>query len=157
MNRADEFEEGLRQQPLRPIPSAWRRGILSAAREAASARLSPEVSRPSLLSSLSSRLSALLWPNPKAWAGLGAVWLLVLGLNLASREPGRQAVAQDAMPPSPQLRALLQQQEQLFAELVGPVERTVADRPKPSTPRPHSQRQEEFLRADWIMDSTITS
>jgi hypothetical protein len=90
-------------------------------------------------------LSALLWPHPKAWGGLAALWLLVLGLNFASREPARSEVARPAIPPSPQMRALLQQQEQLFAELIGPAEKPVADRPKPVAPQPHSQRREEFL------------
>jgi len=85
----------------------------------------------------------LLWPCPQAWAGLAAVWLLVLGANFTTREA--PTVTSRQVLPSPQVRELLKQQEQLLAELVGPMEKPEADRPKPGAPR--SQRREEFLNA----------
>lgn len=143
MNGPDPFEERLHRQPLRPVPSAWRDEIL----RAASPCPAPRAPRRSWFSTLASGLSALLWPHPKAWAGLAALWVLVLGLNFAAREPAWSEAVRPPLPPSPQMRELLRQQEQLFAELIGPVEKPVAGRPKPSTPQPHSQRREEFLNA----------
>jgi hypothetical protein len=67
----DDFEKRLQRQPLRKIPSEWRESILQ---EAKSAPHSSPVIRHSFLSTLNSTLSTILWPNPKAWAGLAAVW-----------------------------------------------------------------------------------
>jgi hypothetical protein len=73
--------------------------------------------------------------------------LLIVGLNVLSRESLPPTLAAHATPPSPQIRDLLKQQERLFAELVGPIERVVADRPEPAAPRPRSARREEFANA----------
>ena len=137
MNNPDPLESLLRRQPTRPVPPAWRDEILRAARAAAASRPAP-VERPRA----AGWLAALLWPHPVAWAGLAAIWLVVLGLNLASPEPSRHEMARETAPPSPQMRELLQQQEQLLAELIGPARRPEADRPKP-----RSQRADEALNA----------
>jgi hypothetical protein len=148
MNGPEHFEERLERQPLRQVPPAWREDILNAARAAAPAPCpSQRASRAAFLSTLNHQLSTILWPHPKAWAGLAAVWLLIAGLNFAAREPAQPEVARQAAPPPPQLRELLHQQEQMFAELLGPVEQPEADRPKPARPQPHSQRYEPFLKA----------
>jgi hypothetical protein len=88
----------------------------------------------------------LLWPCPRAWAGLAAVWLTILAMNLATRDATPRHFARQS-PPSPQMRELLRQQQQLFAELVGAVEYREADRPKATAPQPRSSRREEFLNA----------
>ena len=144
MNGEDLFEKQLERQPLRPVPPAWREEILSAARQALryahASRLTHHVpARRTLLSILSSQLSTLLWPHPRAWAGLAAAWLLVIGLQLAAHEPAGPEIANQPARPSPQMRELLQQQEQLFAELIGPMESPAVIRPKPLLPAPHSQ------------------
>jgi hypothetical protein len=147
MNDSDKFEERLRRRPLLPVPATWRDEILGAARAASGPRPVSLTPSRSWFSALRSGLSALLWPHPTAWAGLAALWLLVLGLNLSAREPAQSKAARRTVSPSPQVRELLQQQERLFAELLGPVEKSAADRPKQSAPRPHSQRRENFLNA----------
>jgi hypothetical protein len=70
-----EFEDYLRQQSQRRIPAEWRREILNAARQqpAAEATIQPPWWR------------AWLWPAPAAWAGVAGAWVLIIGLNLASR------------------------------------------------------------------------
>ncbi|HWH70732.1 MAG TPA: hypothetical protein VNT26_15185, partial [Candidatus Sulfotelmatobacter sp.] len=135
-------------QPLRSLPPDWRAEILRAARQAAPQRPSVNVSRPSRFAALNSLLASWLWPHPKAWAGLAAVWVVILGLNFATREPsGPELMARQAGPPSPQMRELLQQQEQLLAELVGPIEKPQASRSQPVAPPPRSQRRGETFNA----------
>ncbi|HEU0040516.1 MAG TPA: hypothetical protein VFR76_14720 [Verrucomicrobiae bacterium] len=146
MNRDDQFEKRLQRQPLREIPSAWREEILSAAERAAASRHSSPATRHSWLSTLNSQLSTLLWPCPQAWAGLAAVWLVILGVDYATQETPKMASRQ-ITPPSSQVRQLLKQQEQLLAELVGPIEKPEVDRRRPLAPQPRSQYREEFLNA----------
>jgi hypothetical protein len=64
-------------------------------------------------------------------------------LNFASREPSTPKLASRTVPLSPQLRQLLQQQQQLLAELDGERPETIT--PKPSAPQPRSQRRREFM------------
>jgi hypothetical protein len=70
----DQFENELKRQPLRPVPVAWREEILKAAchrhRRAVSTSTAEVVPW----------WRALLWPNPVAWGGLAAAWLVVLTL-----------------------------------------------------------------------------
>ena len=137
MSSEDKFEKRLQSLPQRQIPADWRKEILDAARSAALAD-----SRPSLPSTFNSKLSTLLWPHPVAWAGLAAVWLLVLGLNLASSDGSPSDMARQAAPPPAQIRELLKQQAQMLTELVGPGPQP--DRPKPAASRPHSRRRDKI-------------
>ena len=143
MNIEDQFERRLKRLPQRPIPAEWRADILSAAREKAAA--SP-VAR--VQNSFWSAVTAFLWPHPKAWAALAAAWVLIICLDLSAREPARPELARQPLsPPSPQMRQLLREQEQLLAELAGPSEpiRAVAAKPQPA--RPRSERQTESMNA----------
>jgi hypothetical protein len=141
MNRDDQFEKRLRRQPLREIPPAWREEVLAAAERAAASRHSSPVTPHT------SWWRELFWPCPRAWAGLAAAWLVILGASFAARDQSPAVEARRVPPPSPQLRQLLKQQEQLLAELVGPPESPEAHRSKPAAPQPRSQRREEFLNA----------
>jgi hypothetical protein len=157
--KPDDFEKRLGRQPLRQIPGEWREEILSAARQASSIQHAPPVlrsstaeggrttqhvpARRSLLSTLSQQLSALLWPHPTAWAGLAAVWLVILGINLTTQDAAT-VVAKHASPVSPQIFMAFQEQERLLAELIGPSEPPVAERPKPRLPRPRSEGRREM-------------
>src|ERR1051326_5738261 len=146
MNRFDDFEEQIRRQPLRPIPPAWRDQILTTACSACVPERPEQACQRQFVARARLWASALFWPHPRAWAGLAAVWVAVLAMNWASREPIQQQTAARKTPaPSPQLRELLHQQERMFAELVGPDQKTDADKPK-SLPRPHSQLREEVVK-----------
>ncbi len=143
MNLDEAFEKRLAQVPQRPVPAAWRDDILSAARAEAVTRPVPAPAH----ASLRDALMALLWPHPTAWAGLAAAWVLILVLTLAGRDPAQPEFARRSGAPSPELRALLRQQEQVLAELTASPDniRTVPARPAATQPR--SQRREERLNA----------
>ena len=140
----DDFEQRLQRQPLRPIPTEWRAEILS---HANAAPHESRITRHSILSTLNKQLSSLLWPCPKAWAGLAAVWLIILTLNFATGEKST-AVAKRQPPPSPEMLMVLKEQEKILAELL--TERSEpreADRPKAATPSPRSERRREMMMA----------
>ena len=142
-----EFEQRLRRQPLKPLPAEWRAEILAAV--AAEVNRRQEVSREftfaatehSWLSTLNHQLSTLLWPHPKAWAGLAAVWICIFILNFSMRDPS-PALAVKATPPSPEVVVELRRQQRMLAELIGPAEVSVADRQRVWFPKPRSERVE---------------
>jgi hypothetical protein len=129
----NEFEQRLRQTPVKPVPAGWRAEILAAA-----GAVSPAAVVPTRWEQVSARLNAWLWPHPKAWAGLAAVWAVILALNLSQREPA-PVMAEKSAPPSPEMVTALRQQQQLLAELAGATEVRDADRPKAAGPQPRTQ------------------
>src|SRR6266404_1346443 len=145
----DDFEQRLQRQPLRQMPVDWRHEILSAAQGASvqpeSLRGAHQVPRwRSILSTLNSQLSTLLWPSPAAWAGLAAIWLLLLIVN-ASISDKSIAVARALPRPAPERLMAWREQERLLTELLGPREMPVAEKPKPAPLSPRSERHNEFL------------
>ena len=154
----DAFEQCLQRQPSRTIPSEWRAEMLSAAKAASTAahapHLNPEHRRDarrfqhgrSLLSTFNSQLSTLLWPSPAAWAGLAAIWVVILVVNSTSGG-GTKELARKITPPAPEAIAAWKEQERLLTELIGRPEAPAADRPKPVAPRPRSERQNGFSLA----------
>ena len=147
----DDFEQRVQRQPLRQVPSEWREEILSAARQAALPRHAPRATHHgsparSLLSTLRRQLSAFLWPHPAAWAGLAAVWLVILGLNHATGDTAPR-LARGSSPTTPQIFMAFQEQKRVLAELLGPREtpNPVAERPKLVAPRPRSERRQMLL------------
>jgi len=134
--KPDDFEQRLQRQPLRKVPAGWRSEILSAANGSGF--------RPSTLDSrLSPWWRELLWPCPQAWAGLAAVWLVILAVNFATRDPLPVREARKATPVSRNVLLALKEQEQLLAELTGPPPPREAEKPKPFIPQPRSQRRED--------------
>jgi hypothetical protein len=147
--KPDDFEKHLQRQPLRQAPSEWRDGVLFAARQAARPQPVACAARDGLravLSILNSQFSALLWPHPVAWAGLAAVWVVILGLSFTTRDAAVH-VARRTSSPSPQVYMAFQEQQRLLNELVGPREIPASERPKATPPRPRSERRRDFLNA----------
>ncbi len=142
MNTDDSFENRLKATPPRHLPTEWRAEILGPAREAAASgqRRTVDGNRGFTLPTW---LTGLLWPHPKAWAGLAAVWVVIIGVNLANRGGDAAPRAEVSAPPSPQMRAILLQQEQLFVELVGDIKEP--EQSKSHRPQPHSRREEDFI------------
>ena len=139
----DDFEQKLQRQPLRQIPGEWREEILREGRRAAvpEIRDADTASLPkwSWLSTINHQLSTLLWPHPRAWAGLATVWILILAVNFSMRDKS-PALAEKSSPPSPEVIVELRQQQRLLAELIGPRDEHDADRSKSFVPQPRSER-----------------
>ena len=80
------------------------------------------------------------WQSSRwAWAGLAAVWAVILVLNSAAREPNPPLVAGQDLPSASEMRLALKQKDLLIAELAlssGP-----AAKPKPAPPSPRSDRR----------------
>jgi hypothetical protein len=133
----DDFEKQLRRLPVRPIPAGWRAQILGAANVAP---VTPRAAcpTPSFLSTLNSRLSTIFWPNPAAWAGLAAVWLVIFTVNHAATDPSG-LMAKKSSVSSADIFMAMQQQQRELARLIEPAETTPAEPPKSAAPRPRGE------------------
>jgi hypothetical protein len=144
----DDFELKLQRQPLRQIPGEWRSEILSAARAAETPRCSvgqrSALSLPAILSIFNRQLSTILWPHPKAWAGLVVVWVLIFCINFSMRDAS-PVRAEKAVPASPEVIVELKRQQRMLAELIGARDISEADRSKLLAPQPRSQRVEILM------------
>jgi hypothetical protein len=137
----EQFEQRLSRQPLRPIPADWRADILKAAQANEKSARPSAANQTGWRQVVGHKLKALLWPNPKAWAGLAAVWVLIAVINFSMRDTTPMTVEKSA-PPSPAAVAELRSQQRMFAELSGQIEPQEADRQKNFPLKPHSQRTE---------------
>jgi len=136
----DDFEQRLQRQPLRPVPAEWREEILAAA----ASYHRPPVERRSFLATLNSRLSAILWPHPVAWAGLAAVWILIFTVDFSLHDKA-PTVAEKYSPPPAEIMVEVRQQQRLLAELMGPRETHDIIRQRNFLPRPRSELHIEIL------------
>jgi hypothetical protein len=60
-----------------------------------------------------------LWPWRRAWLGMAATWVFILAFSLAAGEAPRAASAKPPRP-DPEALAVLQEQKELLAQLLGP-------------------------------------
>ena len=139
MSSENEFESRLRGQPWKAVPDDWRAEVLGAARAAAAQERSSRPASADETSWLATKLAAWLWPHPKAWAGLAAVWAAIAILNVSARDGDLAATRRQMAQPSPQMRQLLRQQQQMLADLGAQPDKQPAERPKPSPGRPRSE------------------
>ena len=129
--KPDDFEKQLQRQPLREIPGEWREEILQAVRAVASPRA------PSLASQALPWWREWLWPSPHAWAGLAAVWLVILGLNSTTASRSVE-IAKQSPRPSPEVETILAAQRRELARLLDNFTES-APAPKTRPPGPRSE------------------
>lgn len=120
--KPDRFEEELSRQPLREIPADWRAEILGYAQ--ATVATTP-VESPRWKFSW----RELFWPCPQAWAGLAAVWVLVVGMELGS-VPANQSVLATSSQPSLELQLVWREQRELLSGLLSDRVEPVATQPR---------------------------
>lgn len=85
------------------------------------------------------RVAAVLWrqlilPCRGFWAGLAAVWAIIIVLNLTGGQKSVQ-MARYSSPPDNAALAVLREQRELLSQLLEPPAPTPADRPKTTAPR----------------------
>ena len=137
-----EFKVGVdRRTDPSPRPSPLRRGEGEAT--AAGLKVGSGL-RPALLirAALRKAWVELIWPSRRAWAGIAAVWLVVLAANLdmkatSPRAPGARTT------PSRELVRAAEEQRRLLAELLPPGKPVAIQAPRPGT-RPRSELQVPF-------------
>ena len=131
-------------------PALWaqiERGVAAAASSATRPRSLERISRPVGWAAVLGILAAQLrtgWQTARwAWAGLAAVWAVILVLNSAAREPNPPLVAGQDLPSASEMRLALKQKDLLMAELAFSSE--PAAKPKPAPPSPRSDRRRATL------------
>ncbi len=117
---------------------------LDAVREAALAATFPDTARNAkqpadVRAPFAIRLAQVLWrelflPCRGIWAGLAAVWLVILVLNQATGEK-RPQLAVVSSPPDKQVLAVLREQKEMLAQFIEPMIPSSAVRPKTPGPR----------------------
>lgn len=85
------------------------------------------------------RAALALWrelflPCGPIWAGVAAVWLVIVALHLSAGEKPGMA-GRSSQPVDANALMALRERRQLMAQLLGPVSSSPADRPKSSGPR----------------------
>ena len=138
--KTDDFEERLRQQALRKIPGEWRAEILGTARATSTSLHVSRLTLHGFLSAIRHQLSTILWPHPKAWAGLAAVWLAILTMNFYSADHAPRA-ARTVVAPSPDLLLTLREQRRELAKLIEPAANLDAEKPRSFLPSPRSEQR----------------
>jgi hypothetical protein len=129
----DDFEKRLRQQSLRTPPAEWRERILDSAKSATVQEAKGPADAPFTW------LRALLWPSPHAWAGLAAVWVILLVMNRQSDEKV-VLTANNVSSPVQQIADARRERNHLLAELIDETPSDPVDEPpKPFVPRPRSE------------------
>lgn len=112
----NEFENELKQQPLRRVPGHWRAQILAqASAEKRARRHEPW-------------WAALLWPSPKAWGSLAAVWALMVAFSMATT---RERSVSEEPQQTAQVRMAMEEKRRLQAEIEEASLRVQVDSPKP--------------------------
>jgi len=138
--KMDDFEQKLARQEIRPIPEEWRDAILGKVSKEAEP-IFPVVDLPEPW------WRNLLWPSPRAWAGLAAAWVAIFILNFGAGETPQQSALKEAraLASSPDWSIAMAEQRLLKAELMGLAESTKPD--QKDAPQPRSDARTNRFRA----------
>jgi hypothetical protein len=130
---SENFESQLRRQHLKQPPAEWRKDILAAATQAKS---EPATDRePS-----TSWWRTLFWPAPRAWAGLAAVWVVILAVHFLTDDAPAALQVAHAPPQSRQMLVAMQEKQRLYAELLSEMDANLEAEPaKKFMPKPRSE------------------
>lgn len=93
---------------------------------------------PRKLSAIHNFWMEAIWPWHRAWLGMMAIWLILLLVNMATRESPKVARIKMIMP-TPEIMAELREQEQTIIQLIGPSIQQSS--PVHIIPGPRSDRQ----------------
>lgn len=85
----------------------------------------------------------VFWPWRRVWAGLAAVWILLLAANVSMHNPSQAVAAKSDL--TPEMIQAWRQQEQFLAELIGPNETRATAPPKTFLLQPSSERRIKIL------------
>jgi hypothetical protein len=130
----DNFEQQLQRQTIRKIPETWRDQVLSAAQNTYQSRPSPAVTPWwTALRALKARLPGLVWPSPKAWAGLVFVWLVIAVLNVTTSD--RKGTVARISVDTREWLSSWKDQERLLSEVIR-FQESPGAAPEPSRPAP---------------------
>ncbi|MSU62030.1 MAG: hypothetical protein EXS31_06490 [Pedosphaera sp.] len=141
MNTPDPFEKRLSEIPMRAVPAGWRNEIL----HDPAAQTRGQTARPTSEASLLALLRQCLWPHPAAWGTLAAVWVVIVALNISSGVTSISLARRSSpVPPSPELLALLREQQALLRSLLA----------EPTSPPPPVERKPS---AHWLRRERISS
>ncbi len=102
----------------------------------------------SQLSTLNSQ-PASLWerlfgPNPLAWAGLAAVWVLLLAVNRSGSEAATSSASRASQPSEAAVAEIVRENRRQMAELLNLDEPQAAPTPRSELHPKRSQRREDF-------------
>jgi len=134
-------------------PSIWaqaERAMLAAARAATRSETVPGIAQrrgwSAIFPAFATQLRVVWSGAPRAWTGIAVAWMVILALNLATRETDTMPVAGQAAPSASEIRFALIQKQLMLAELAVTTEASAASKAKTAAPSPRSQRQESNLR-----------
>jgi hypothetical protein len=144
----EDFEKQLERQAIRPVPAAWRADILKAAHAESLAPRAAE--QPTQISGhFALRIVHVLWrelilPCRGIWAGLAAIWLVILVLNLPGG--GKSAwLAVKTSPPDQQVLAVLREQREMLTQFAEPLA------PSPAIPTRTPGPRSELLQTTTLV------
>jgi len=89
----------------------------------------------------------LIWPCRGTWAGLAAIWLVILAFNLTQTQRIQTVAAKSTTSPA-EIRLAFLEQQRLLAEIIGPTAPAApAEPPRRSIPQPRSERRTTLMMA----------
>lgn len=127
-----------RHRHAEPKLEAMRRKIVAALPHEEACEALPAANTKSFQEVLRKAWLELVWPSRRAWVGLAALWLVVLGMNVEMKATS-PAVPRGYSATAPEIVRAFQEQKRLLAELLPATAPAPAQEPRP-TPSPRSER-----------------